>query len=277
MLPNLIIIGGMKCGTTSLHYYLSQHPEISMSRHKELDFFVESMNWNRGVSWYESQFRRKTNVIGEASPNYTCRLYFPGVPERMHKLLPDAKLIYLVRDPIERMVAHYLHNYSGGIENRNLEEAFLDGNMNRYLDRSLYYHQLCSYLEYYRPDQILIIPSEKLRTDTLNILRKIFDFLHVDTHHRTWRYRSKRHKTARKRRKNRLGNKIAQSFVGNGLTYLPPQIRWPLEGALYFPFSHPIQRPKLSETAQLELKSRLQGDVEKLRSYTGYSFANWNI
>ncbi len=277
MLPNLIIIGGMKCGTTSLHYYLSQHPQISMSQRKELDFFVESMNWNRGVDWYGSQFRRKAKVMGEASPNYTCRLYFPGVPERMHNLLPDAKLIYLVRHPIQRMIAHYLHNYSCGTENRTLEEALLDEGMNRYVDRSLYYQQLCGYLEYYKSDQILVIPSETLLTETLVILRKIFEFLEVDTSHRTWRYQAKRHKTVRKRRKNRLGNKITQSFLGKGLIRLPSQIRWPLEEAIYFPFSHAIQNPKISEETHFELKKRLQEDVADLRNYTGQSFANWDI
>ena len=133
MLPNLVIIGGMKCGTTSLHYYLSQHPEIYMSRDKELDFFIEEKNWHKGIEWYESQFNVQAKVIGETSPNYTCRHCFPGVPKRMNELLPDAKLIYLVRHPIKRIVAHYLHNYSEGLESRDLEETLLDSETNQYL------------------------------------------------------------------------------------------------------------------------------------------------
>ena len=176
MLPNLIIIGGMKCGTTSLHYYLNQHPQISMSETKELNFFIESRNWSKGINWYKSQFKGNTKVIGEASPNYTCQSHFPGVPQRMYQLLPDAKLIYLVRDPIKRIIAHYLHNYGEGLESRNLEETLLDGDVNQYLDRSLYYHQLSGYLKYYQPEQILIISSELLKNDTLNTLRKIFQF-----------------------------------------------------------------------------------------------------
>jgi hypothetical protein len=277
MLPNLIIIGGMKCGTTSLHYYLNQHPEISMSQNKELDFFIESKNWRRGITWYQSQFTQKTKVIGEASPNYTCRYHFPEVPGRMYKLLPDAKLIYLVRHPIKRMVAHYLHNYSNGTENRSLEESLLDGRMNRYLDRSQYYHQLCGYLEYYNPNQILVIPSEKLQTETLNTLGNIFAFLEVNVNYYSWRYSLQRHKTSRKRRRTSLGNKIAQSVIGQGLTRLPPQIRWSLEEALYFPFSHSLQPPIVSDKLKLELKARLRGDVEQLRDYTGYGFNNWDI
>ena len=71
MLPDFIIIGAMKCGTTSLHHYLSLHPDISVSRRKELDFFVAEENWARGLAWYESQFPDKGKVRGEASPKYT--------------------------------------------------------------------------------------------------------------------------------------------------------------------------------------------------------------
>lgn len=102
MLPNLVVIGGMKCGTSSLHYYLSLHPQISMSEPKELSFFAE--NWPRGRDWYEAHFPEDLPIRGESSPNYMKHPAFPGVPERMVSLVPDAKLVYLVRDPIARIV-----------------------------------------------------------------------------------------------------------------------------------------------------------------------------
>src|ERR687894_2292944 len=71
-LPNLIVIGAQKCGTSVLHYYLSLHPEVSMSRPKELNFFIEERNWPRGLDWYKSQFDGDARVRGEASPNYTA-------------------------------------------------------------------------------------------------------------------------------------------------------------------------------------------------------------
>ncbi len=75
MLPNLIVIGAQKCGTTSLHDYLGRHPEIRMSAEKELNFFQLERNWHRGVHWYEKQFPGGTAIRGETSPGYT---YFPG-------------------------------------------------------------------------------------------------------------------------------------------------------------------------------------------------------
>src|SRR4051812_36085465 len=99
MLPNLIIIGAARAGTTSLYHYLRSHPEIWMSPEKELYFFVEDHNWKRGIEWYERHFPAGTPVRGEASTFYTHFPIRPGVPERIAALLPSAKLIYLVRDP----------------------------------------------------------------------------------------------------------------------------------------------------------------------------------
>src|SRR5687767_4299497 len=97
-LPNLVVIGGLKCGTTSLHHYLNLHPEVEMSRPKELNFFVAELNWPLGPEWYASHFSGGTSVRGESSPHYTNRPRFEGVAERMRSVLTDARLVYMVRD-----------------------------------------------------------------------------------------------------------------------------------------------------------------------------------
>ena len=84
-LPNLIIIGGLKCGTTSIHHYLGLHPEINMSKPKELNFFVTELNWDLGLDWYRGRFDDRFEVRGESSPHYTNLPYFTGVPERIHR------------------------------------------------------------------------------------------------------------------------------------------------------------------------------------------------
>ena len=109
MKPNLIIIGAQKCGSSSLHRYLDHHSDISMSKTKELVFFVESLNWKNGIKWYESQFEGTGKIQSESSPSYTMYPTFAGTPKLMHSLIPDAKLICIVRDPINRIVSHYLH------------------------------------------------------------------------------------------------------------------------------------------------------------------------
>src|SRR3954451_85173 len=119
-LPNVVVIGGLKCGTTSLHHYLNLHPQIEMSRPKELNFFVAELNWPLGTEWYASHFSRQAPVGVESSPRYTSRPRFEGVAERIRSVLGEVRLIYVVRGPIDRMLSHYLHNVGGGYEHRAL-------------------------------------------------------------------------------------------------------------------------------------------------------------
>jgi hypothetical protein len=162
VLPNLIIIGAQKCATTSLHYYLSIHPQICMSREKELNFFIFERNWHKEIKWYKSNFVKKAKISGESSPGYTSYPFFDGVPERMYSVVPKAKLIYIVRDPIDRIISHYIHQYSAGLENRKLSDALKGFDNNRYVCRSKYYTQLEQYLKYFERSRILIITQEDL-------------------------------------------------------------------------------------------------------------------
>src|SRR5689334_1125972 len=110
MLPNLIIIGAPKAATTSLHGYLKQHPEVGMSAAKELSYFWRD-DWRERQAWYEAQFDfedPRVRVRGESTPFYAAYPFRKHVPERMHELVPDAKLVYVVRDPIDRLVSHWV-------------------------------------------------------------------------------------------------------------------------------------------------------------------------
>src|SRR5439155_19126191 len=98
VLPNLIIIGASKGGTTSLHEYLSYHPQIFMSKSKELAFFDTRLRWRRGLDWYKSNFDASFPVNGEASPQYALYPSVPGVPGRLKDVLNDPKFIYVIRD-----------------------------------------------------------------------------------------------------------------------------------------------------------------------------------
>ena len=147
-LPNLVVIGAQKCGTSGLHYILGVHPEISMSSPKELNFFVAERNWPRGVEWYREHFDPEAAVRGESSPNYTTYPHHLGIPERMHEVVPGAKLIFLVRDPLERIAAHWVHNYAKRRERGDLRETLLHPNTT-YVLRSKYHAQLRQFLNHY--------------------------------------------------------------------------------------------------------------------------------
>jgi hypothetical protein len=182
-LPNLVVIGAMKCGTTSLHNYLDQHPDIAMSGVKEINFFLEGQgHWDKGVRWYESHFDGSAKVRGESSTSYTKYPQRSGVPARMCSLLPGAKLIYILRDPIERTVSHYLHAYHRSRETRSVAEALGSLTDNPYVDPSRYHMQLERYLEHYPLSQILILTTEELREAPQLTLGRAVEFLGLAPH-----------------------------------------------------------------------------------------------
>jgi hypothetical protein len=191
-LPNLVIIGAMKCGTTSLHHYLDLHPEISMSRPKELNFFVgrddagaedrldwSRGNWHRGARWYAGHFDPAATVRGEASPGYTSPSH-PLVAGRMAALVPDARLVYAVRDPVARAVSQYLHHRREGTETRDLEDALLDAG-SQYIARGRYFERLAPFLDTgVFADSVTVVAQEQLHDDLRTTMRDLFARLHVD-------------------------------------------------------------------------------------------------
>jgi hypothetical protein len=275
-LPNLIIIGAMKGGTTSLHYYLNLHPHISMSREKELYFFVGERNWNKGIEWYKSNFTGKAKIYGEASPGYTNYPTFKRVPERMHSVVPDAKLIYIVRDPIERLISHYVHYYAEGLESQPLAEALADFAC-PYVQRSQYAMQLELYLKYYPLSSILIITQEDLLRRRRATLQEVFRFLGVDDSFYSLRFAITMHRTRDKRRLNPIGKRLVRLPGMGALKQLAPDVHWHLERWLCYPFSHQVERPALAEPLRQALVDYLKDDIDRLRAYSGRAFEEWCI
>jgi Sulfotransferase domain len=180
-LPNFLVIGAMKAGTTSLFHYLGAHPDAYLSPLKEVEFFVDGKNWRRGLEWYRAQFADASSdalAIGEASTAYTKFPEYDGVPERIASVLPDARLIYLVRDPIERIRSHYQHRVLSGAERAPMRTAVLEDP--RYIDCSRYAMQLERYLPHFAREQILLVTSEDLRSRRAETIGSVYRFLSLD-------------------------------------------------------------------------------------------------
>jgi len=216
-LPNAIVVGAMKCATTAMHRYLDEHPEISMSRLKEVNFFIgpdtaphddpetwwRSGQWHRGVDWYANLFDSAAPVRGETSPGYTSPDALEA-PARMAALVPNARLVYLVRHPVERAVSQYRHHHRDGTERRPLEEALLDPD-SQYLARSRYHQRLVPYLERFPVEQILVVVQERLLRDRGGQMGAVYRHLGVDP---DWR-----------------GEVLAQEFhVGGDPLGIPPRL-----------------------------------------------------
>lgn len=282
MLPNLIIIGAQKCGTSALHHYLGLHPDISMSSEKELDFFIESRNWAKGRAWYESMFTGEAKVLGEASPNYTNYPRLKGVPERMHALVPDAKLIYMVRHPLERIVSQYMHNRWSGVENRPLSQALrgskrISIDQTRYIRRSKYYMQVEQYLEYFPRANILVVTQEDLFDRRQQTLQAVFGFLGVDETFYTPRFCDLVHESTAKKAKNRLGLALAKGPERGVLRRLPAAVRRPAEQIIRTIVTSRLKRPELDGGLRRELLAILRDDIERFRAFAGRPFADWSM
>ncbi len=184
MLPDFLIVGGMKCGTTSLLFYLNQHPSICMPE-KELHYFDKDNNYKKGLNWYEDQFKCKSDkVIGEKTPTYS---YLKKVPKRINESIPEIKLIWIFRDPVKRAYSNYWHAVNNGVEYLSFEEAIKrepervkQDVFKGYLRRSKYYNQVKNYLEYFDKGQMLFLIAEKLFEAPLEELERVYKFLEID-------------------------------------------------------------------------------------------------
>jgi hypothetical protein len=175
------VIGAMKAGTTSLWEYLRGQPSVFMAEAKELDFFVAEKEWSRGAEWYEQQFAAAPATaiaVGEASTNYSKHPLFDGVPARAVALLPDVKVVYLVRQPLERMRSQWLHARSAGWESRSFARAVAQDP--QYVDVSRYAHQLEQWLAHVPRERLFVETSERMRDDPFVAMGAIMRFLGID-------------------------------------------------------------------------------------------------
>jgi hypothetical protein len=276
-LPNLIVIGGLKCGTTSLHHYLNLHPEIAMSRPKELNFFVEELNWELGRDWYASHFSPATEVRGESSPHYTNLPRFEGVAERMRQLLgAEARVVYMVRDPIDRMLSHYLHNAGGGYETRPMEQVLADPD-NAYVARSRYAMQLEPYLSEFGDERVAIVSREELKDDRAATMRRVFAFVGVDASFtseqfdREWETGSGK-SSGGFRLMDRAVRLPGLRALDRNFDRLPERLRWLVERVVHDPSSGAAAKPDLSPELRAQLQQLFREDVARLEEVAGRRF-----
>ncbi len=184
-LPNFIVIGAAKSGTTTLYNYLDSHPCIAMSAIKEPCFFDHNVSWEKGWDWYRKLFAhaQQFQICGEASTNYTRFPQVTGVPEKIANYMPDIKLIYIIRDPVERAYSHYVHRhvkelFPGKPFRQGFEEFVANDPM--CIDSSDYLMQIKQYLRYFSKEQLLVIRFDDLVKSAETVLTQVFLFLSVD-------------------------------------------------------------------------------------------------
>jgi Sulfotransferase domain len=271
VLPNFLLIGAAKAGTTSLYHYLRVHPQVFMSQTKELNFFVENDGWVKGTSWYERQFDAAAGAVavGEASPNYTKYPLFPGVPERIAKLIPEARLIYLVRHPVERFRSGYLDEVRRGRQHNPIESTLASNP--GYLAASRYAMQIEQYLQYFPRDQLLVITSEDLKRRRAAIMRVVHSFLGVDDLTPPT-LDDEFNRTEGQRMLRPLARRVRRLPGARAVARLAP-------GPSKWIGTRPMDpdRAELSAAFERRLRALLRDDVRQLRGYLGEDFDGWGI
>lgn len=245
-----------------------------MSKPKELNYFIEERNWPRGIDWYKAQFDANARVRGEASPNYTAFPQHEGVPERMAAVVPDAKLIYMVRDPLERIAAHWVHNYAKRREKGTLAETLMHPNTS-YVTRSKYAMQLERFLGQYPKEQILVFQQSELRHKRTEALRQVFEFIGVDPDFNHPRFEQERHQTSGKTRATRLAIRLEKMGRSRRGRFFPTNFWLVLDDRL--PLRKAIKRPDVKAALPEETLEELRADGERLRELTGRDLSNWKI
>ncbi len=187
--PQVFLIGTQKGGTTYLANLLGQHPEICLAEPKEPDFFTQ--HWDSGISWYQERFKHcEAPLLLDASPSYSAAPLpcfmgnssapsrMAGVPGRIKSVSPNAKFIYLLREPVKRTYSSYWHNVRGGYENLPFREA-IDQN-SYYLRMGHYYDQIQLYLEFFKPEAFMFLLFEEFILDPQGTTNKCYRFLDLE-------------------------------------------------------------------------------------------------
>jgi hypothetical protein len=269
-LPNIVIIGAQKCGTTSLHYYLAHHPEIAMSREKELNFFTDPQRWALGLEWYAAQFSRK-KVRGEASPAYSHSRGLPDVAQRMAETLPDVRILYLVRHPWQRMASSWVHAAALGRERRSFEQALAeDGTSSRLVEGSCYASLLRPFLQCFPADRIRCMTSESLTgPQRLIQLQETFRFLGVRQDFVSPAFFKVRHTSVGKRRPTALGLRLRSVPPFSWTRFFHNDLRWHAERILFRPFSKALQMPVFEPAHFPHIADLLRKEALALEELTG--------
>jgi Sulfotransferase family len=272
LLPNLLIIGAAKAGTTSLHAYLDRHPAIAMSAKKELQLF-SGADWRDRLDWYRVQFPVRAPVRGESSPSYSMDPVLPHVPERAKEIVPGARIIYMVRDPIERLVAQYVEFFAIHREHRSFEEMIrdYDSPQNVYVAASRYGHQLDRWREHYDDAQILVVEQRELLTARRETLQRVFRFLGVDDTFWTPEFDELHNTRDRKLRPNAFGIWLYRRGVYG------PALRTATALRARRALGTEIAKPNIGDGLRSELTAHLRADAERLREYTGRAFEHWSV
>lgn len=277
-LPNLIVVGAAKAGTTSLHNYLDLHPDITMSQDKEMRFFTDPdcRSW---IGRYQDYFAGGTRYRGESTPQYTKWPLYPGVADRIAELAPDARLIYLVREPVERTLAEYVEEATWGVVSGDVNDLLRDADAphNRLVAPSRYATQLRELRRTIDPDRILVVDLAELAEQPGETLGRIFAFLDLPAIELDDEALSPRNAWGFKGTHPGWYRALRRPALIRLVHLLPTERLEALRAFVRRRISKPVERPEPSPETLARLRAALAPEVAELRETTGLELARWSL
>lgn len=274
-LPNFLVIGSAKSGTTSLAHYLRAHPQVFMPRF-EPHYFTAERNWKLGQAWYENQFKEAgaAAAVGEKSASYSRYPLYQGVPARIATLIPDVRIVYLVRHPLHRMRSEYLHRLLNGKERRPLDEAIQADPS--YLDTSRYALQIDRYLEHFPREQLLVLTAEQLRHDRRVSLDRVQAFLGLDRGWQPAELDREYNRTAHKQARRPIPRPLKRLLDASLHVGVSPRA---VERLSYRSVATTVDQTRIafSDHVRTDLEEELRDDVRRLRRHLNPEFDGWGI
>lgn len=265
---DFMIIGVQKCGTTSLAHIISQHPEIDFCYHKEPDFFSITPDWRKNLDSYHALYSKEKSykIKGEASTTYSWLYEYPGTAQRLFDYNPNLKLIYMVRDPLERMVSHYMHEFARGRAGKNFRTEILQSP--KYLQHSMYYAQLLPFLRLFPRQNFHFVLFDDFVNDQAKTLGKVFDFLQVKNISI-----SEMDTEAQNQTLKRKGEHKVKKYLAPYVRFIPLNIRNMFRAFFEFPID---KKTSLDEQQKIQLQDMLTAEMEQFASLSGIKFNSFN-
>ena len=266
-LPNFLVIGAQKAATTTLWAWLRAQPDVFCPPIKEPAYFATEESFTGRGHWYAGLFDPAAGrpLRGEASPQYTMFPRYHGVPERITGTLPDVRLVYVVRDPVERMRSAYRQAVASGRERRSIDDALLTDA--RFLYPSLYALQLEQYLRVLPRERILVVANDALRPDPSPVVRDVLTFLGANPDAVVAPPIGDLNVGADKRAPRRWWGRLGGVLIRRNLTHRTPKVLVRLNDSGHPLVSRPIDDAELalSSDARAQLVEVLRPDISRFR------------
>lgn len=287
MLPNFLVIGAQKAGTTSLFEYIRTHPDIYLPPDKETAFFYHDYYYEKGLSFYEERFFKGwegQKAVGDISPHY---LYHPFCRDRIRKCMKNLKFIIILRNPVDRAYSNYWMEVKRGNETLSFKDAIekeserikiglFEKDTFSYVHRGLYYDQIKEYMDWFPESEFLILLTDDLKNDRAKTLKIIYRFLVVNTEVNLPNIQKEFH-TASKIRWIWLHELLKTQHWSRSLIkdLMPFKLRQNLRSFLYQCNIKSFTPPPMDDVVRQHLRELFSESNEKLVKLMGKDLSHW--